>query len=106
MNTAIVNIKTDPKIKQAAQKIASSLGLSLSAIINGYLREFVQSKTVTYSDIRLEPTAYTKRMLKQTEKYFKQGKFQSFTPQEYLAYIDTLIVRDEKHRRTKTKRKI
>ena len=45
----IINIKTDRDIKQRAQKIASALGLSLSAIINAYLRQFARNKEVYFS---------------------------------------------------------
>lgn len=51
MNTAVINIKTDPKMKIEAQKVASDLGLSLSTIINGYLKEFTQKKEVTFSAV-------------------------------------------------------
>ncbi len=46
---AIINIKTDKEIKQNAQKIAEKLGLSLSAVINAYLRQFVRNKEVHFS---------------------------------------------------------
>jgi len=48
MDTAIVNVKVDKKVKIEAQKVAEELGLSLSAAINGFLRELVRSKTVTF----------------------------------------------------------
>jgi addiction module RelB/DinJ family antitoxin len=36
MNTAIINIKTDAKVKKEAQAVASDLGLTLSGAINGF----------------------------------------------------------------------
>jgi len=45
----IINIKTDKKIKQNAQKTAEKLGLSLSAVINAYLRQFIRNKEVHFS---------------------------------------------------------
>ena len=45
----IINIKTDQEIKRNAQKIAEKLGLSLSAVINAYLRQFVRNKEVYFS---------------------------------------------------------
>lgn len=48
MREAIINIKTEKAIKQSAQKIANRLGLSLSAVLNAYLRQFVRSKEVHF----------------------------------------------------------
>ncbi len=106
MNTAVVNIKVEPKIKKQAQQVAHALGFSLSSLINAYLRQLVRDRTVGFSDVQLELTPYAKRMLKQSERDFAQGKFQSFTPSEYLAYIDTMINNEEKSRRSKAKRRV
>ncbi len=48
MNT-VINIKTKKEIKARAQKVASGLGLSLSAIINAYLRQLARSKEIRFS---------------------------------------------------------
>lgn len=48
MKTAI-NIKADKEVKKSAQKVAGELGLSLSAIINAYLKQFVRNKEVYFS---------------------------------------------------------
>lgn len=41
-NTAILTVRTDPKIKKAAQKAAKELGVPLSVVINASLRDFVR----------------------------------------------------------------
>ncbi len=38
----VVNVKTEIGLKIAAQKVAHELGLSLSTIINAYLKQFVR----------------------------------------------------------------
>ncbi len=48
----VINIKTEKTVKYNAQKIASRLGLSLSAVINAYLRQFIRNKEVHF---RLAP---------------------------------------------------
>ncbi|MBI2415236.1 MAG: type II toxin-antitoxin system RelB/DinJ family antitoxin [Candidatus Kerfeldbacteria bacterium] len=59
MNTAIINIKTDPKVKQQAQKVAEDLGLSLSTVINGYLKQFVRNRSFQVSLYGIEePSDY------------------------------------------------
>ena len=45
----VINIKTDKDIKQHAQKVAEELGLSLSAVVNAYLRQFVRNKEVHFT---------------------------------------------------------
>ena len=49
MNTAVINIKTNAKVKSQAQKIASDLGFSLSSLINGYLNQLIKTKTIHFS---------------------------------------------------------
>ncbi|MDP2909961.1 MAG: DUF6364 family protein [bacterium] len=44
----VINIKADKEIKKKAQKIADELGLSLSAVINAYLRQFIRNKEVYF----------------------------------------------------------
>lgn len=74
MNTAIINIKTEPEIKLKAQKSAHNLGLSLSSLINGFLRQFIKTKTVTFSADDEIPNKHTLAIMKQAEKNRKQGK--------------------------------
>ena len=72
MNTASILIKTDPKVKREAQKTAEELGLSLSAIITGLLKEFVKRKTITFTSEELTP--YARAQLEKARENRKQGK--------------------------------
>lgn len=45
----MINIKADRDVKIRAQKVAKRLGMPLSTVINGYLREFVRTETVHFS---------------------------------------------------------
>ena len=45
----IINIKADNDVKIKAKKIAENLGLSLSAVINAYLKQFIRNKSVYFS---------------------------------------------------------
>lgn len=47
----IINVKTDVKVKKDAQKIAEELGLSLSAVVNAQLKQFVRDRSVYFSTI-------------------------------------------------------
>lgn len=45
----LINIKADNVVKVKAKKIAEDLGLSLSAVINAYLKQFIRNKSVYFS---------------------------------------------------------
>lgn len=75
MNTAVINVKIDPKVKRQAQNIASDLGFSLSALINGYLKSLIKTKTVHFSlTEKEEPSEYLIKALKESEEDRKAGR--------------------------------
>jgi len=52
----VINVKTDKEVKENAQKVAGDLGLSLSAVINAYLKQFVRNKEVYFGLVpRMSP---------------------------------------------------
>lgn len=71
MNTAVINIRTNPKVKKQAQKVAEELGFSLSTVVNAYLRHFVRTKKVEFE--AEEPSEYLIKSLKQSKKEIKEG---------------------------------
>ncbi len=75
MQTAAIYIKTDPIVKTKAQEVAKELGFSLSSILNGWLRQFIKTKTITFSARDDEiPNAYFKKTLAKAQKNLKEGK--------------------------------
>lgn len=96
MNTAIVNVKVNPTVKRQAQKVAEEMGLSLSALVNGFLKNLVTTKTVTFSASE-EPTPYLLRALKESKEDVKAGRVVSFkNPKDALTYLDTMITNEQK----------
>lgn len=73
MNTAVINIKTQPEVKLKAQKFAREIGVSLSSLINAYLRQFIRTKKVEF-DLGEEPSPDLIKMLKRSEKDIKAGR--------------------------------
>ena len=69
----MLNIKTDKKLKEKAQKTAKALGLPLSLVINQYLKEFIHERRIEFSE-PLVPNPRTQRLLARIEKDIKQGK--------------------------------
>lgn len=47
----VIHIKTDPEVKENAQKLAAVLGLNLSDVINASLRNFIRTREVVFSDV-------------------------------------------------------
>ena len=74
MNTAVINIKTDPEVKVKAQKIASDLGFSLSSLLNGYMNQLIRTKTIHFSTIEESPSEYMIQALRESEEDRKKGK--------------------------------
>jgi addiction module RelB/DinJ family antitoxin len=88
MNAASILIKTDPKIKKQAQKIAGEMGVSLTSVLNRYLKHFVETKTITFSAKDDVYTEYFHEAMKQSEKEVKEGKVISFeSPANALSYL-------------------
>ncbi len=56
----VINLKTDRAVKNNAQKLAYDLGLSLSAVINAFLKQFIRNQEVYFSS--------TPRMSKELEQ--------------------------------------
>lgn len=54
MDKAVINIKTDTKTKQQAQKLADEFGVSLSSLVTMSLRNLIRTKRI---DISLIPEA-------------------------------------------------
>ena len=46
--TSMIIVKADSKLKAKAQKTAADLGLTLTAVVNSYLQDFVQKKSISF----------------------------------------------------------
>lgn len=91
MKTAI-NIKADRAVKENAQRVASELGLSLSAIINAYLKQLVRNRTVYFSSLpHMSPEL--EALIGKVEKDIQEKRNVSRTlasPEEVSQYLDAL----------------
>jgi len=78
MATAIINIKTDLKVKKEAQKITADLGLTLSGAINGFLKQLIRNRAVVFSLNEDHPSEYLMKSLELSAKERRSGKTYSF----------------------------
>lgn len=46
MNKTVIKVTVDKEVKEAAQALAKSTGLSLSTLINAYLRQVVATRRI------------------------------------------------------------
>lgn len=70
MSQIPVTIKIDAELKAEAQKLAKSLGLSLSAIVENKLRQAVRERRVVFEE-ELTPNAKTAKQLREIEEDIK-----------------------------------
>ena len=75
MNKVVVNIKTDPETKQAAQSLAHSLGLTLSGLINAQLKQLIyQQRLVLDAPYPTQPMSpKLEKELVQVHQEVKEG---------------------------------
>ncbi len=76
MNSAPILIKTDPKVKEEAQRTAEALGFSLSAVLNAFLKQFIKTRTITFSAKELDevPNEYFKQAVQKARQDRREGK--------------------------------
>jgi len=73
MNTAVINVKVNPELKNQAKNLADELGFSLSSLVNACLKQMVRSRSVSFS-VREEPTPYMLKLLEESKKDIKAGR--------------------------------
>ena len=98
MNTSIINIKTNPEVKANAKRIASDLGFSLSALINGYLKQLVKTKTAHFSLSENYPSEYMLNALRESERDVNVGKSRKFAnSKSAVSFLDKFINEGDKN---------
>ncbi len=92
MQKAVINIKSDPKLKREASEVAARLGLPLGTILNNYMRHLVREKRVVFEE-GLTPNKATAKRLMAAERNIAAGKNLSpifDTPQDLFKYLRAL----------------
>lgn len=88
----IINIKADQTVKEEARKLAGEIGIPLSTIINAYLKQFIKTREVYFSDIpRMTPEL--EELVGKARQDFKLGRNIAgpfVNAVEMDAYLDSL----------------
>lgn len=58
----MLSIKIDKKLKEKAQEVAQVLGVSLNAVINQNIKEFISERKITFADHPM-PNLKTQKLL-------------------------------------------
>ncbi len=97
MNTTVINIRTQRNIKKAAQQVAEDLGMNLSVLINGFLKNLIKTKTINLVDSE-EPSQYLIDSIKEAEEDIRAGRVISFKDgSKAIKYLDKMI-KDERNK--------
>ena len=74
-----------------AKKIAKNLGLSLSSLMDTWLRQFAKTRKVTFSAKEEKPSKYLIESLKKSEEDIKAGRILSFdSGEKAVKYFQSL----------------
>lgn len=90
MNTVVITTKVDPQTKKEAQQTAQEMGVPLSVVIKAFLKQFIRTKSVTFTANDEEPNEYLKAIMKDAEENLKKGKHSPVfkTGEEAAAWLE------------------
>lgn len=72
MNT-VISVKIDKDVKASAQEVASSAGLTLSSLVNAYLRQVAATRRIElYAPEQMTPKL--EKLIGEVESELKSGK--------------------------------
>ena len=84
---AVINLKTDPALKEQAAKTAEKLGVSVSAILNNELRRFVAEQSVAF-ELPEVPNEKTEEFLSRSATEIQSGDYYTFdSNQQALEFL-------------------
>lgn len=96
--TAVINVKVDAATKVNAARLAAKLGIPLSLIVQGSLREFISKRGISfYEDAELKPSPYLIDAIRDARRERVNGKMQGFnSAKEAVAYLRQITKRKKK----------
>lgn len=80
MNYTVVTTKLDPQTKREAMATADELGMPLSVVIKAFIKQFIRTKSVSFSVQGETPSKYLKSVMHRAEENYRKGQVSpSFT---------------------------
>jgi antitoxin component of RelBE/YafQ-DinJ toxin-antitoxin module len=68
-----LNVKIDSQVKRELKDFANEVGVPVSSLVNGTIRQMLRNRSVTFSTT-LEPTPYLAKILREAEADIAEGK--------------------------------
>lgn len=73
MNTTVISVKVDKQVKESAQEVAKSAGITLSTLVNAYLRQVVATRRIElYAPEQMTP--HLEKLLDEVEAELSSGQ--------------------------------
>ena len=69
---ALINIKTEPELKERATRVARKLGVSINAVLNNELRRFAAEQSVIFETPEA-PNPATQKLFAISKKQLEKG---------------------------------
>lgn len=69
----MLSIKIDKNLKEKAQEVAHALGVSLNAVINQNIKEFIDARQITFTDHPM-PNEKTMKLLAKLSADIEAGR--------------------------------
>lgn len=71
--TTTLNVKIDVETKRMLKQFADELGVPVSSLVNGTIKQMLRDRKVTFSTA-LEPTPYLEKIMREADEDLKTGK--------------------------------
>ena len=81
MSQAIINFKTDAKLKSQAKEVLDEMGLNFSIAFNAYMKKLISEKRIEFTVPEI-PNARLKKSIREAHELVEQGKYKVFTNHE------------------------
>lgn len=92
MDTAVINIRTQVDVKEQLRQVAGELGLTVTGLLNGLIRQVIRTKRVELVSDNEAPSPYLIKMIQQSEAEYKSGNYYSFkNPKEAIEFLDKAL---------------
>ena len=83
MAQAVINFKTDAKLKSEAKQVLDKMGLNFSVAMNAYLRKLISEQRMEFTVPEI-PNARLRKAIRDAHKEYKSGKMKVYKTHEDL----------------------
>ncbi len=83
MKITLIHIKADIKVKEEAQFIADELGLTLTGVINAFLKQLIRTREVRFNAGN-KMTPYLEKIIAESRKDMNKYRLEPMTLEEAL----------------------